>query len=62
MNTQVRAKLGIIPTNVTWGGQSDAVFSALSADFMVPIWDGVDTLLAANKINVTVYEGQVGAF
>ena len=36
-----------------------AVFSALSGDFMRPVVDNVDALLASGRINVTVEEGQV---
>ncbi len=59
MNGPIRKKLGIIPANVTWGGQSDAVFSALSGDFMRPLVSEVDALLQGGKINVTIYEGSV---
>lgn len=44
----------VIPDSVTWGGQSDAVFSALSGDFMRPVYDVVDSLLTGGKINVSV--------
>lgn len=57
MNGPIKAKLGIA-ANVTWGGQSDAVFSTLSGDFMRPVVDVLDRVLAAGKLNVTVYEGQ----
>lgn len=59
MNGPVRAILGDIPASVTWGGQSDAVFSTLSGDFMRPVVDVVDALLADGRVHVTVYEGQV---
>jgi serine carboxypeptidase 1 len=60
MNTNVRAMLdGLIPANVSWGGQSDAVFSALSGDFMKRVIGVVDNLLKDGRINVTVYEGTV---
>lgn len=59
MNGPIKQKLGVIPASVSWGGQSDAVFSALSGDFMRPVVDVVDALLAGGAINVTVYEGQV---
>lgn len=36
MNTFVKEALAI-PENVTWGGQSNAVFSSLSEDFMKPV-------------------------
>jgi len=65
MNGPIRAKLNagpagkVILDNVTWGGQSDAVFSALSLDFMRPVTASLDSLLASGRINVTVEEGQV---
>ena len=59
MNGPIRAKLGVIPANVTWGGQSDAVFSTLSLDFMKPVWADVDAALASGRLNVTVEEGQL---
>ncbi|KAF5744796.1 serine carboxypeptidase-like 51 [Tripterygium wilfordii] len=58
LNGVIRKKLKIIPLNVTWGGQSDHVFSAMEGDFMRPRISEVDELL--NKgVNVTVYSGQV---
>lgn len=58
MNGVIKKKLKIIPANVTWGGQSDKVFDALSSDFMKPRITEVDELLAKG-VNVTVYNGQV---
>lgn len=58
MNGIIKKKLKIIPANVTWGGQSDKVFDALSSDFMKPRITEVDELLAKG-VNVTVYNGQV---
>ncbi|KAL2101497.1 hypothetical protein ACEWY4_003258 [Coilia grayii] len=58
MNGKIRKKLGIIPRNVTWGGQADAVFASMSGDFMKPVIDVVDELLEAG-VNVTVYNGQL---
>ncbi|KAI3921254.1 hypothetical protein MKW92_022816 [Papaver armeniacum] len=58
MDVAIRAKLKIIPKNVTWGGQSMRVFSALSGDFMKPRINEVGQLLK-NGVNVTVYNGQV---
>ncbi|KAL4657907.1 Serine carboxypeptidase 1-like [Arapaima gigas] len=58
MNGPIRKKLGIIPQNVTWGGQADEVFDSMKGDFMKPVVDIVDQLLAA-EINVTVYNGQL---
>ncbi|KAK9127587.1 hypothetical protein Syun_016384 [Stephania yunnanensis] len=58
MNGPIRKKLNIIPPNVTWGGQSEDVFSALSGDFMKPRINEVDELLRKG-VNVTVYNGQL---
>ncbi|XP_029914080.1 retinoid-inducible serine carboxypeptidase [Myripristis murdjan] len=58
MNGPVRKKLGIIPQNVTWGGQAEDVFSNMAGDFMRPVVDVVDQLLSAG-VNVTVYNGQL---
>ncbi|XP_051988380.1 retinoid-inducible serine carboxypeptidase-like [Xyrauchen texanus] len=58
MNGPIREKLGVIPKNVTWGGQSEDVFSSMAGDFMKPVVNIVDELLAAG-VNVTVYNGQL---
>uniref|UniRef100_A0A672Z149 Carboxypeptidase n=1 Tax=Sphaeramia orbicularis TaxID=375764 RepID=A0A672Z149_9TELE len=58
MNGPIRKKLGIIPQNVTWGGQAEEVFSNMAGDFMRPVVDTVDQLLTAG-VNVTVYNGQL---
>uniref|UniRef100_A0A671UCP2 Carboxypeptidase n=1 Tax=Sparus aurata TaxID=8175 RepID=A0A671UCP2_SPAAU len=58
MNGPIRKKLGIIPQNVTWGGQAEEVFSYMAGDFMRPVVDIVDQLLTAG-MNVTVYNGQL---
>uniref|UniRef100_A0A665U9U1 Carboxypeptidase n=1 Tax=Echeneis naucrates TaxID=173247 RepID=A0A665U9U1_ECHNA len=58
MNGPIRKKLGIIPQNVTWGGQAEDVFSYMAGDFMKPVVDVVDLLLNAG-VNVTVYNGQL---
>nr|XP_008165780.1 retinoid-inducible serine carboxypeptidase isoform X1 [Chrysemys picta bellii] len=58
MNGPIRKKLTIIPDSVTWGGQSKEVFLHMAEDFMKPVTDIVDALLAAN-VNVTVYNGQL---
>ncbi|KAH8038015.1 hypothetical protein HPB51_020535 [Rhipicephalus microplus] len=44
MNGPIKEKLGSIPKNVTWGGQSGAVFQALKADFMLPAVDAVEII------------------
>lgn len=60
MNGPIRQKLGsVIPQNVTWGGQSGAVFSAQSGDFMTPVVDIVDDLLKDGRLAITVYNGQL---
>uniref|UniRef100_A0A673IWJ3 Carboxypeptidase n=1 Tax=Sinocyclocheilus rhinocerous TaxID=307959 RepID=A0A673IWJ3_9TELE len=56
MNGPIRQKLGVIPKNVTWG--AEAVFESMAGDFMKPVVDIVDQLLAAG-VNVTVYNGQL---
>ena len=38
MEGEVRTFLGI-PETVTWGGQSDPVFTAQAGDFMKPVID-----------------------
>lgn len=58
LNGVIKKKLKIIPENVTWGGQSNEVFTYLEADFMKPRIDEVDQLLAKG-VNVTIYNGQV---
>ncbi|XP_061080990.1 retinoid-inducible serine carboxypeptidase [Conger conger] len=58
MNGIIRKKLGVIPKNVTWGGQAGEVFTSMEGDFMKPVVDIVDQLLAAG-VNVTVYNGQL---
>ncbi|XP_072298510.1 retinoid-inducible serine carboxypeptidase [Eucyclogobius newberryi] len=58
MNGPIRKKLGMIPQNVTWGGQAEAVFRNMAGDFMRPVVDIVDQLLSAG-VNVTVYNGQL---
>ncbi|XP_059429796.1 serine carboxypeptidase-like 51 [Corylus avellana] len=57
MNGPIKEKLKI-PENVTWGGQSDNVFTELEGDFMKPRINEVDELLAKG-VNVTVYNGQL---
>jgi serine carboxypeptidase 1 len=58
MNGKIREKLGIIPKDVTWGGQSGTVFDKQSADFMKPVIDTVDSLLNYTHIPVFIYNGQ----
>ena len=58
MNGVIRKKLGIIPPNVTWGGQSGDVFKNQSEDFMKPVIDDVSKLLRYG-LKVVVYQGQL---
>ncbi|KAM4664841.1 retinoid-inducible serine carboxypeptidase [Discoglossus pictus] len=58
MNGPIREKLKIIPKSISWGGQAAEVFSSMAGDFMKPVIDTVDELLAVN-VNVTVYNGQL---
>jgi len=58
MNGPIRSKLKIIPSNVTWGAQASKVFQMLAGDFMRPVVDTVDELLAAGT-KVIVYNGQL---
>ncbi|XP_048820877.1 retinoid-inducible serine carboxypeptidase [Lagopus muta] len=58
MNGPIRKKLKVIPDCVKWGGQSTKVFENMAEDFMRPVIDIVDQLLAAN-VSVTVYNGQL---
>lgn len=58
MNGDLKRKLGV-PDNVTWGGQSAAVFNYLSGDFMNPVVEDVERLLNSTDLKVTVYTGQL---
>ncbi|OWM73729.1 hypothetical protein CDL15_Pgr026833 [Punica granatum] len=58
MEGPIRKKLKIIPENVTWGSQGNAVFDYFAGDFMKPRINEVDELLAKG-VNVTVYNGQL---
>ena len=57
MNGVIKKKLNT-PASVTWGGQSNAVFQALSVDFMQPVISTVDYLLS-NNIHTVVYSGNL---
>ena len=57
MNGEVKDYLGI-PEEVTWGGQSNAVFEAQAGDFMKPVIDIVDELVETG-IKVLVYNGHL---
>ncbi|XP_068708959.1 retinoid-inducible serine carboxypeptidase-like [Montipora capricornis] len=58
MNGPIRDKLGIIPCNVTWGGQSADVFKYQSEDFMKPVISDVSELLQYG-MKVVIYQGQL---
>ena len=58
MNGPIRKKLGIIPENVTWGGQSGEVFVFQAEDFMKPVIADVSKLLNYG-LKVVVYQGQL---
>ena len=58
MNGPIRQKLGIIPDDVTWGGQSNDVYYALYSDQMKPVTDEVSKLLHYG-LKVVVYQGQL---
>lgn len=58
MNGEIRKKLGIIPSNVTWGGQSRDVFAYQSEDFMKPVISDVSKLLKYG-LKVVIYQGQL---
>jgi len=58
MNTVVKETLQI-PTTVTWGGQSDNVFSYLYEDFMKPATSVVEQLLQETNLTVCVFTGQL---
>jgi serine carboxypeptidase 1 len=59
MNGIIKEQLGIIPDHVTWGGQSDAVFTFQEGDFMKPVVDVVDSALRETGLQVIVYQGQL---
>ena len=58
MNGPIRKKLGIIPDNVKWGGQSGNVFKYQSIDFMKTVIGDVSKLLNFG-LKVVVYQGQL---
>ncbi|KAL8618784.1 hypothetical protein ACOMHN_000212 [Nucella lapillus] len=59
MNGAIRKKLGCIPSNVTWGAQSQEVFSKQTGDFMRPVTDIVDFMIMNTPLKVVVYSGQL---
>ncbi|XBI13047.1 hypothetical protein VPH35_139838 [Triticum aestivum] len=61
MNAEVKAKLGVVPQNFTWGEQAGDVFEALRGDFMNPRINEVDELLKLG-VEVTIYSGGTRIF
>ncbi|XP_020179803.1 serine carboxypeptidase-like 51 [Aegilops tauschii subsp. strangulata] len=61
MNAEVKAKLGVVPQNFTWGEQAGDVFEALRGDFMNPRIHEVDELLKLG-VEVTIYSGGTRIF
>uniref|UniRef100_A0A2I9LNU5 Carboxypeptidase n=1 Tax=Centruroides hentzi TaxID=88313 RepID=A0A2I9LNU5_9SCOR len=59
MNGEIKKSLHIIPKNVTWGGQSADVFTALTGDFMRSVTEDVDYLLNRTDLSVNVYNAQL---
>lgn len=58
MNGPIRAKLGIIPDNVTWGGQSEMVAESQRNDIPSSVLSDVGKLIRGG-VKVVVYEGQL---
>ncbi|CAN6300654.1 unnamed protein product [Urochloa humidicola] len=58
MNGVIKEKLKIIPKDLEWEGDNQAVYNALINDIMKPRIDEIDELLSYGA-NVTVYNGQL---
>lgn len=58
MNGPIREKLGIIPDNVTWGGQSEMVAETQRNDIPSSVLSDVGKLIRGG-VKVVVYEGQL---
>ena len=58
MNGPIREKLGIIPDNVTWGGQSELVAETQRDDIPSSVLSDVGKLIRGG-VKVVVYEGQL---
>lgn len=58
MNGPIRKKLGIIPDNVTWGGQSDMVARSQYEDIPSSVLADVGKLIRGG-VRVVVYQGQL---
>ena len=50
MREDVTQRLGIIPSHVQWGGQSQQVFSHLAGDFMVDALASIDAILDSGAL------------
>ena len=58
MNGPIRKKLGIIPDNVTWGGQSEMVVETQRNDIPSSVLSDVGKLIRGG-VKVVVYQGQL---
>lgn len=58
MNGPIRKKLGIIPYNVTWGGQSEMVAKSQYHDIPSSVLSDVSKLVRGG-VKVVVYQGQL---
>ena len=58
MNGPIRKKLGIIPNNVTWGGQSGLVSQSQYGDIPSSVLSDVSKLVRGG-VKVVVYQGQL---
>ncbi|CAL4939774.1 unnamed protein product [Urochloa decumbens] len=58
MNGVIKEKLKIIPKDLEWEGENQAVYDALINDIMKPRIDEIDELLSYG-VSVTVYNGQL---
>lgn len=58
MNGPIRKKLGIIPDNVTWGGQSEMVAETQRNDIPSSVLSDVGKLIRGG-VKVVVYQGQL---
>lgn len=58
MNGPIKEKLGIIPENVTWGGQSEMVAETQRNDIPSSVLSDVGKLIRGG-VKVVVYEGQL---
>ncbi|PUZ40804.1 hypothetical protein GQ55_9G452600 [Panicum hallii var. hallii] len=58
MNGVIKEKLKIIPKDLKWEEENQAVYNALINDIMKPRIDEIDELLSYG-VNVTVYNGQL---